>query len=126
MKNFRNYIKKVVFEAYISENRKMKNDNISIKLAVVALDTYGNYGKKYLFVDANEYGRVRKRVEYRLNRNLAKHFPGFTGVKVVGCDSSCMVAHWYSVNDDGSIGEYLGHTGQLEGLKPDPSFIYLV
>ncbi len=112
-KDLFSYIDRVIEDAHIAEGRPNRTLKGYAKLAIHTGKNFkggdvvypNKVGKKYLFVDGSEFGRVRRRVEYRLNRNLAKHFPALAGVEVVGSRGSCMQAEWYSLNPDGTIGE---------------------
>ena len=111
MKNLYSYIQRVIDDAHKTEGRQNHSEKDFIRLAIHTGPI--EPGKKYLCVDAGRYARVRRRVEYRLTRNLAKHFPALDGVTICGCKItlSCISAKWYQVNPDGTMGEFIEETG---------------
>jgi hypothetical protein len=108
MKNLYSYIDRVIDDAHRAEGRQNHSEKGYVRLVIC---TDSEPGRKYLFVDAGFYGRVRRRVEYRLTRNLVKHFPALGNVTICGAKTSCMHAKWYQVNPDGTTGEFIEETG---------------
>lgn len=96
-----NYINTVIRNSYISENRRKELEEVSIrKLQLVEMpgpistsEGVGSIQEEILFHLVLDTGRcnselpsrVRNRIEYRLERNLKKHFPylEFSGVLAV-------------------------------------------
>jgi len=92
----KNYIERVKKDACEAENRPYYQPRI---LVFVADNPYVPKGQTTIFCDAAEYSRVGRRVEYRLRRNLTKHFPELESVMVNSAPFTCADGEWYTLEE---------------------------
>lgn len=95
-KSFKSYIDRVVRDAFAAENRPYRGHEVIYAITP--------NGQKFLFIfGPQKYGRVRRRIEYRLERNLTKHFPQFEGYEILACSGSGIPGiKYFYIDDDGN------------------------